>query len=74
MRLELHIDTEGDAFGLEDEDEFRAQHEQARILRTVADEIQDYGYELGGVRTILDVNGNTCGWWRFTDRRPVPRP
>lgn len=66
IRLELHINTDGDAFGLEDEDESQAQAELARILRDAADKIERDGYEMDGVRRIRDGNGNRCGYWTVT--------
>lgn len=71
MRLELHVNTEGSAFGLEDEDELQAQHELARILRETADAIERDGYELDQARRIKDVNGNRCGWWVFASPWPI---
>lgn len=67
MRLELHIDTDSDAFGGEDEDEFIAQQELGRMLCEIGHAIKVDGYELDGVRRIRDVNGNRCGYWIFTD-------
>lgn len=66
IRLELHVDTTGDAFGLEDQDELQAQHELARILRETADKIERDGYELEGVRRLKDTNGNRVGFWVMT--------
>jgi len=71
IRLELHVDTTGDAFGLEDQDEVQAQHELARILRETADKIERDGYELEGVRRLKDVNGNRVGFWVMTTNELV---
>lgn len=67
MRLELHVDTDGDAFGGEDEDEFCAQQELGRILHEVSVAVANDGYELNEVRPLYDANGNRCGDWTFTD-------
>lgn len=55
----LKIETDGAAFN--------TQVEVARILREVADSVEEWGaYERVDYRgEIRDINGNTVGTWRY---------
>lgn len=65
-RFQVSIELEGEAL------ESSPQHELARILRALARDLSDYYYphELvsGAGRSLLDVNGNTCGAWTVRGR------
>jgi hypothetical protein len=79
VRFELHLSTNGAAFGTEDMDESMAQAEVARILRAAADDIEkaDAGGYTGPVIfggsalntpvRLRDINGNRVGYWLYTD-------
>ena len=54
MRFNLTINTDSAAF---DEDE--RGHEIARILRRIADEIEEDSAVIRGM--VRDINGNKCG-------------
>jgi hypothetical protein len=56
MTVTIKIDVDNDAFAQD------IQGELARVLREVADKIDDYGR---GREAILDANGNTCGTFRI---------
>ena len=60
----LTIETDNAAFHDPIGDESK-NAECARILRSVARELDEHGYhtDLG---TIVDINGNTVGEWRLT--------
>lgn len=59
----IKIETSGSAFGSDDRDYFTIANESARILREIADRLEN-GYGLP--RTVRDINGNACavctGW------------
>ncbi len=71
IRFELHVDTSSAAFGAEDEDEYQAQGELARILRNAARVVEQDGYELEAPNRLYDSNGNRVGYWRVT-AEPLP--
>ena len=56
-RFILRLDLDGDAF------QPVAKPEVIRLLRRLADRLEEQGtgYEPGA--PILDANGNTCGFW-----------
>ncbi len=59
MKFKIVIDLEGDAFRDE------PMSEAARILRKLANYIQQYGPGFGA-SAITDINGNTCGTAKVT--------
>ena len=70
----LTIRTAGAAFTVESNDEDNgtpnAGPELARILRSIADDVESIateGVERVNTQSVIDVNGNRVGGWKLTD-------
>jgi hypothetical protein len=61
MAFRLRIDTGNAAF-----DDDNRYAEVARILRALADRLDDRPGQTGGL--VVDINGNNVGTWRFTQK------
>lgn len=61
MTFVVRIDTDNAAF----EDDPRP--ELARILRVIADKVEQSGNEIGWFQTVRDINGNDVGRFALKD-------
>jgi hypothetical protein len=55
--LIVKIDTDNDAFH---------DGEASRILRSIAEKVEN-GEATGKYQTVLDINGNDVGRWKYSD-------
>lgn len=69
MKFEVQINVENAAFY--DEDDNRAPGpELARILRALADRVEESELRSGDLLRLFDVNGNRVGYYTFTEESP----
>ena len=69
MRFNLYLSTDNAAFGDETERDLadeRTRVELARILRRIANDIED-GKDISMYQTIFDINGNDVGRYALKD-------